>query len=73
MRTLPKNKSDKQKLIIEACQDFFGRGNNSVRANQIALFLMGRKRGVFLSQEEIRDMSLIRANLDDEIYTESFL
>ena len=72
MRTLPKNKSDKQKLIIAAVYDYFGIGSK-VRANQVALFLMGRKRGVNLTDEEKSDVWAIRENLNDTIYVKGLL
>lgn len=61
MRTLPKNKSDKQKLIIAAVYDYFGIGSK-VRANQIAIYIMRRKRGVSLTEEEKSDVWAIREN-----------
>ena len=72
MRTLPKHKSDKQKLIIAATYDYFGIGSK-VRANQVALFLMGRKRGVNLTDEEKSDVWAIRENLNDKTYISGLL
>ena len=73
MRRLPKNKSDRHKLIITACQDYYGRGQNQKRANQIALYLMGRKKGVELTEQEKSDMWAIKTNLEDETYTTALL
>lgn len=73
MRTLPKNKSDKQKIIIEACHDYYGKGQNEKRANQVALYLMGRKRDVELTEEEMSDLWKIKENLKDEIYLKSLV
>lgn len=72
-RTLPKIKSQKQKLIIGACQDYFGRGQNPMRANQVALWAMNRRRRVELSEEEKRDLELIKINLGDEVYVNGLL
>ena len=72
MRGLPKNKSDKQKLIIAAVYDYFGIGSK-VRANQIAIYIMGRKKGVTLTNEEKSDAWAIKENLKDEIYTKGLL
>lgn len=72
MRGLPKNKSYKQKLIIAAARDYFGVGNK-VRANQIALFIMGRKRGVNLTEEEKSDVWGIKDALNDETYIRGLL
>ena len=73
MRKLPKLKSDKQKLIIACCQDYFGKGQNTTRSNQIALWIMGKRARVSLLEEEKQDMSNIQDNLKDPIYTESML
>ena len=72
MRTLPKKKSDKQKLIITAVYDYFGVGSK-VRANQIAIYMMGRRRGVNLTGEEKSDVCAIKDNLKDEIYIKGLL
>ena len=72
MRTLPKKKSDKQKLIIVAVYDYFGVGSK-VRANQIAIYIMGKRRGVDLTDEEKSDVRAIKENLKDEIYVKGLL
>lgn len=69
MRTLPKNKSENHKLIISAVYDYYGVGKTK-RANQVALYIMGRKRGVELSEEEKSDMWAIKENLKDKTYTD---
>ncbi len=71
MRTLPKIKSVRQRLIIDCTHDYFGVAEMT-RPNQIALFLMGRKRGVILSVEEMEDMRCIKINMEDKVYIESF-
>ena len=75
MRTLPKNKSENHKLIINATYDYFGimDAKQKVRANQIAIYLMGRKRGVNLTEEEKSIALIVRDNLRDEVYVKSFV
>lgn len=68
-RTLPKNKSEKQKVIIACCQDYFGKSQNTVRSNQIALWIMGKRAGIKLTEEEVSDMWAIRENIEDVKYT----
>ncbi|OGZ66577.1 MAG: hypothetical protein A3C58_02640 [Candidatus Staskawiczbacteria bacterium RIFCSPHIGHO2_02_FULL_34_10] len=70
MRRLPVKKSLKQKLIMKAVYDYFGIGIDKVRANQIAIFLMGRKKGVNLTDEEKSDAWAIKINLTDKVYLE---
>jgi hypothetical protein len=72
MRTLPKKKSNKQKLIIAAVYDYFGVGSK-VRANQIAIYIMGKRRGVNLTDEEKSNARAIKENLKDEIYIKGLL
>ncbi len=70
-RTLPKIKSSTQQLIIDIVHDYFFVGD-MVRANQMALWLMGRRKGVKLTDEEVVDLRRIKINLQDEIYLSSF-
>ncbi|MFA5652262.1 MAG: hypothetical protein WC933_02765 [Candidatus Paceibacterota bacterium] len=70
MRTLPKNKSEKQKLIIKVVYDYYGGG--STRANQVAVYLMGRKKGVNLTEKEMSDLWAIKTNMTDKVYMQSF-
>lgn len=74
-RTLPKKKSDKQVLIIKAVYDYFGimDSEETKRANQIALWLMKRKKGVHILPEEHKYLQAIRTNLDDKIYVTSLM
>ena len=72
MRTLPRKKSDKQKLIIAAVYDYFGVGSK-VRANQIAIYIMGIRREVNLTDEEKSDARAIKENLKDETYIKGLL
>lgn len=75
MRRLPIKKTNKQKIIIEATFDYFGKemtNEEKKSAKQIALYIMGRKRGVNLTEEEKSDMWAIRENLGDKVYVDSF-
>ena len=65
-RRLPKNRNYKQASIIEAAFDYFGDGMTEEErkgAGQIALFLMGRKRGVNLTEEQKSAAWAIKQNL----------
>lgn len=71
MRRLPNNKSPKQQIIISACFDYFGKDINleeKKSAKKIALWMMGRKKGISLSEQENSDLWAIKANLADETY-----
>ncbi len=67
-RRLPKHRTVKQESIIQAAFDYFGPGmteEDRRSAGQIALFLMGRKRGVSLTEEEESAARAIKHNLPD--------
>jgi len=69
MRNLPHNKSPKQELIIKAVEDFCGDDGSSNR-NKVnaALWIMGRKRGIELTEEEKDVVWYVQQNLADDIY-----
>jgi hypothetical protein len=70
-RQLPRKQNAKQKLIIETVKDFYGEGvPNSERKDQklISLWLMNRRKGIQLSEEQGLSLELIKANLSDKIY-----
>ncbi len=76
MRQLPKKRSEKQNLIISATFDYYGSGlpiKQIPLVRNIALYLMGRKRGVVLSDEQKSELEEIRENLKDKIYCQSLL
>ncbi len=76
MRNLPNKRNPKQNLIISAVYDYFGNGITAEEKNSvkyIALYLMGRKKGFQLTEEQKSDMWAIRENLGDKVYSESFL
>ena len=65
-RRLPKNKTAKHNQIIDAVRDYYGDGANNEdkkAAKQVALYLMGRRRGVILTEEQESDMWAIKQNL----------
>ena len=70
MRNLPHKPTFKQKLIIEAVRDYFGEVNKEERQSvaKIALWLMGRKKGIVLTEEEQEILEMIKVNLADKVY-----
>lgn len=74
MRKLPSKRSLKQNRILSAVYDYYGSEmttKEKQQANQIAIYLMGRKRGVNLSEEQKSDMWVIKKNLGDKVYCEA--
>ena len=73
MRKLPSKPSLKQRLIIEAVRDYFGETNLEEKRfiTKIALWLMGRKKGISLTEEEEEALERIRENLKDGLYVSS--
>ncbi len=68
MRRLPTNNTAKQKAIIEAVSDYYGAGitnQEKSQTTQVALFLMGRRKRIFLTAEQESDIWAIKANLPD--------
>lgn len=70
MRNLPYKPTEKQKLIIEAVKDYFGEINTEEQksARKISLWLMGKRRGIDLTEEEKEIMETMRTNLQDKVY-----
>jgi len=71
MRKLPIKKSPRHKLLIKAVFDFYGGGLKTRRykeARQIALYLMGRKRRIKLSEGQMEDVWYIKQCLKDKEY-----
>lgn len=73
MRRLPRKPSPKQDLIIKTVEDYFGEANPEEKksATKISLWLMNRKRGIVLNEEEEDVLGVIKANLKDETYASS--
>lgn len=71
MRRLPQKRSPKQKLIIKVAEDYFGEMNPEEKksAVKISLWLMNRKKGISLTDEEKEIKETIRPNLQDKVYT----
>ena len=72
MRRLPIKPTFKQKLIIEAVKDYFGeiKGEEKKSVTKIALWLMNRKKGVVLTEEEQEILEMVKMNLADKLYRE---
>jgi len=73
MRHLPNNKSPKQNIIINACFDYYGTettAEETKSAKKIALWVMGRKKGISLTEEEKSALWAIKNNLADRVYAE---
>lgn len=64
MRQLPRKRNLRQAEIIELVKEYFGEENQKSTIAKIALWLMGKRKGVILSDEEKEDLRLIRANLE---------
>ena len=73
MRRLPIKRNQKQEQIIEASRDFFGDTDKEEgrAVVNIALYLMGRKKGIILTEEDKEIKHLITTNLKDERYLSS--
>ena len=72
MRRLPNKLNLRQKLIIEATKDFLGEGcpvkGFKRTLTNIALWVMNRKKGIRLDNEELDAVWYIRQNLSDGTY-----
>lgn len=71
LRRIPKNMSTNRKKIVEAVYDFFGQMTSEEKkiAKRITLFMLGRKRGIDLAEEEKDVMWYVRQNLASEYRT----
>lgn len=73
MRQLPRNRTKRHNRIIQAVDDFFGDGQPAkerwLRKN-IALWIMNRKKGIKLNDEQKEAMWYIKSNLSDPTYRE---
>jgi len=70
MRRLPRKRNQKQNLIIKAVGDYFGKANPEEKksATKISLWLMNRRKGVVLDEEEKGILGVIKTNLKDKVY-----
>jgi hypothetical protein len=76
IRRLPRKQTTKHKLIIQAVDDFLGEGYPTAQRKlkkDIALWLMGRKKGVKLNEEQKEAVWYIRKNLSDPTYRQNLL
>ena len=71
-RQLPRTKTPKQQLIIKAVEDFCGDdGSTSRNIVNSALWVMGRKKRIELTDEEKKIVFYVQANIADPIYCKS--
>ena len=65
MRRLPKKQSQRQVQIIQAVKEFFGEINPEEKksSTKIALWLMGRRKGVSLTEKEIDIAWMVKQNM----------
>ena len=61
MRNLPRNPSDQQKKIIEHATALWGVLDR--HATNVALFIMGRHRGLDITEEVKEDAWLVKQNM----------
>ena len=73
MRHLPRKRNQKQNLIIKAVGDYFGKANPEEKksATKISLWLMNRRKGVVLSEEEKDIVEVVKISLKDKVYVSS--
>jgi hypothetical protein len=72
MRNLPKKPKPSQALIIESTKDYFGNGAplNGLQRNiiNVSLWIMQKRKGVVLNDEEKEAVWCIAQNLKDKVY-----
>lgn len=73
MRRLPLRPTKQQKLVVDAVCDFYNVDDPRRNEIDMALWIMGRKRGVKLTDEQMYDITAIQANVGDETYRQSLL
>jgi len=73
MRNLPVKRSPEQEIIIGAVQDFWNEDKITRRVINVAVWIMGRKRGVELTDEEKEAVWYVQNNLTDRNYRQSLL
>jgi len=75
MKRLPQKLNQRQKLILEATKDFFGKGapKKGLQRNiiNVASWLMNRRKGIQLNKEEKSAVWCIKQNLTDKIYVDA--
>jgi len=75
MRRLPTQPNEKQKLIVLAVKDFYGStpGLTQREIIDMSCWLMNRRKGIKLTEEQLETAELIRTNLADQRYRENLL
>ena len=73
MRNLPTKRSQEHEIIIKAVQDFWNEDKITRRVINTALWIMGRKKRLELSDEEKEAVWYVQSNLTDRNYRQSLL
>ena len=65
-----KKLNQRQELIVGVIRDYFGKADSEEKksATKILLWLMRRKKGIVLTDEEKEVLEVIRKNLQDKSY-----
>ncbi|MFA6189913.1 MAG: hypothetical protein WC711_00135 [Candidatus Staskawiczbacteria bacterium] len=75
MRSLPKNLNQKQKIILIATKDYFGEGAPTCdlrrATTNVSLWLMQKRKGIDLNDEEKGAVWCIAQNLSDKTYSDT--
>ena len=73
MRYLPRNKTPRQKLIIEAIEDYFGDCLPAQKKlkKDISFWLMKKRKGIKLNEEQENAVWYIKTNLTDQTYSQT--
>ena len=73
MRQLPKNKTPRHKMIIEAVDNYFGDCLPDQRRlkKDICLWLMKKRKGIKLNEEQENAVWYIKTNLTDQTYSQT--
>lgn len=75
-RTLPRNKTNTHKIIIKAVNDYFGEGcplKDRKLKKDICLWIMNRKKGVKLNEEQQEILWYVKTNLLDSTYRKELI
>jgi len=72
-RVLPRKLSPQRTMILKAVYDFYGElpKNISPKIKEVALYIMGRKKGIELNEEQQAVVWYVKQNLQDRTYREA--
>lgn len=65
MRNLPQKPTEYQKKVIAYTTEIWGKLDR--HAMNVALYVMNRRRGLELTEEEMEDVFLVRANMASKV------